>query len=230
MGVSVGAVMGVVGGVGAGGKSPGIGRSPVAPAPGGPAPGADDPQRFAAQLQRDYPGLVAVLERRVGDRQLALDMLHDAIVTTLDKLGAGTRLTPEMLAGFVFRTALNHLRNRRRRDRLQLVEPDAGESLPADAAIGPAAQSQDAGMRAVVRRLLQDLSCSRDREILVRYYLDEEDKLALCESMALTGPQFDRVIFRARDRFRSLLERAGFGRWDLLCLALLMAKFVPFAQ
>jgi len=84
-------------------------------------------------------------------------------------------------------------------------------------------------MRALVRRLLQDLGSSRDREILVRYYLDEEDKLHLCESLALTGPQFDRVIYRARDRFRMLLERAGFRRWDLLCFALLLFKMIPDA-
>jgi len=42
--------------------------------------------------------------------------------------------------------------------------------------------------------------------------------------MALTGAQFDRVIYRARDRMRALLGRSGFRHWDLVVLALLLAR------
>ena len=58
--------------------------------------------------------------------------------------------------------------------------------------------------------------------MLVRFYLDEEDKSQICESLSLTGAQFDRVIFRARDRLRVLVERTGCSRWDLLGLVLLV--------
>lgn len=58
-------------------------------------------------LARDYPGLIAVLTRRTGDRQLACDLLQDAIVTTLAKQG-GSELPQEIFAGYVFRTAMFH--------------------------------------------------------------------------------------------------------------------------
>jgi RNA polymerase sigma-70 factor (ECF subfamily) len=175
-------------------------------------------------LRRSYPGLVSLLARRVGDPQLAQDLLHDAIVTTLGKIAGGAPVPPDVLAGYVFRTALNHHRNHRRHERLAGADGEAAESLPADPAGGPVEQSQRDGMRELVRRVVQDLSSSRDRELLVRFYLDEEDKPQLCESMALTGAQFDRVIGRARERLRALLGRSGFHHWDLVVFALLLLR------
>lgn len=177
-----------------------------------------------SSLRRSYPGLIDLLVRRVGDPHLAQDLLHDAIVTTLGKLQDGAPVPPDVLAGYVFRTALNHLRNHRRHERLAVADGEAAEALAADPEAGPAEESQREGMRALVRQVLQGLSSRRDRELLVRYYLDEEDKLDLCESMALTGAQFDRVIYRARDRMRELLGRSGFRHWDLVMLALLLAR------
>ena len=187
-----------------------------------PKAGLGDPAALERALHQDYPGLVALLVRRIGDRQLAHDVLHDAIVTALDKLQSGTALPPDVLAGFVFRTAMNHLRNHRRHQRLQREDGGTVETLRDERGDGPAEQSERAGTRELVRRVLQGLSSHRDREMLVRFYLDEEDKMQICESLALTGPQFDRVIFRARDRLRTLIEHTGCSRWDLLGLALLV--------
>jgi RNA polymerase sigma-70 factor (ECF subfamily) len=199
-------------------------RSPAAPSPRAPSRQAD-PAALARALREGYPGLASLLVRRVGDPQLAQDLLQDAILTTLARLEGGAAVPPDVLAGYVFRTALNHLRNHRRHARLHAEDGAAIEAL-VDPDAGPLEQTQRASLRELVRRVLQDLSSSRDRELLVRYYLDEEDKLQLCESMALTGPQFDRVIFRARDRLKALIGRAGLQRWDLFVLTLLLFKGV----
>ena len=62
----------------------------------------------------------------------------------------------------------------------------------------------------------------RDREVVKRFYLDEEDKDAICRDLGLSALHFDKVIFRARQRMRSLLEARGFRRNDffsvLFCL------------
>lgn len=194
----------------------------AAPAVPRPAAKAGDPAALERALRHDYPGLVALLVRRIGDPQLAHDVLHDAIVTAMDKLEAGRAVPPDVLAGFVFRTAMNHLRNHRRHRRLHREEDEPVDSLSDEASAGPAEESQRDRTRELVRRVLQGLASHRDREMLVRFYLDEEDKTQICESLALTGPQFDRVIYRARDRLRTLIERSGCSRWDLLGLALLV--------
>ena len=58
---------------------------------------------------------------------------------------------------------------------------------------------------ALVRRLIGELDRSRDREILYRFYLAEERKEAICEELGLSTRHFNRVLFRARQRFKELL-------------------------
>jgi len=57
------------------------------------------------------------LARVTGSVELASDLLQDAVVTALQKLRAGQISDPAHLDGYVYRVALNHLRNYRRKDR-----------------------------------------------------------------------------------------------------------------
>ena len=52
--------------------------------------------------------------------------------------------------------------------------------------------------------------------MLTRLYLKEDDKDAICRDLELTDLAFNQVIFRARNRFRSLLSSAGFQKADLI--------------
>ncbi|TLY74817.1 MAG: sigma-70 family RNA polymerase sigma factor [Gammaproteobacteria bacterium] len=93
-----------------------------------PAPVADPVSHLAA-VYRDYPGLRALILRRVGDAEVAADILQDAAVTTLEKLRSGEIAHPENLGGYLYRVALNHLRNHRRKDRSPASSADAVEDL-----------------------------------------------------------------------------------------------------
>jgi len=57
---------------------------------------------------------------------------------------------------------------------------------------------------------------------LVRFYLHEESKEQLCESFGLSDLHFNRVIFRARSRFKELLKRRGLGRSDFWSIAFIL--------
>jgi RNA polymerase sigma-70 factor (ECF subfamily) len=179
-----------------------------------------------ATLLRDYPGLVAVLVRRLGDRQLALDALQDAVVTTLHKLSSGTTVPPEALAGYVFRTALNHQRNRQRRTRAWAYSSDALDAC-IDETASPASAAQSDATRRLVRRVLAGLDCARDRDVLVRFYLHEQDKEQICEALGLSSAQFNQVIFRARERMRRRFESIGLAAWDLVLLLVALRLCVP---
>lgn len=60
-----------------------------------------------------------------------------------------------------------------------------------------------------VRELISDMSSRRDRLLLVRFYLDEEDKDSICRDLQMKPDQFDKVLHRARTRLRKLLEAEG---------------------
>jgi RNA polymerase sigma-70 factor (ECF subfamily) len=69
-----------------------------------------------------------------------------------------------------------------------------------------------------VRQVLQELPNPRDRALLVRFYLRDEPKADICRDLGLTEEHFNRVIFRARERLRALLERRYQNPRDLYCL------------
>ena len=179
---------------------------------------ADDEEHKT--LLRDMSGLKAQLTRVTRDADVAEDLLQDAIVTALRKLRTGEIEHRRQLDGYVYRVALNHFRNYRRKDKSSVSDSESAASLEdAAAEIRPTLTIQTEQWAGVVRRLLRELSSPRDREVLVRFYLKEEERGSLCRSLGLTDMQFNRVIFRARERFRELLENKGFGKSDLLSLA-----------
>ncbi len=178
-----------------------------------------DPVSHLAAVYRDYPGLRALILRRVRDPEAAADILQDAAVTTLEKLRRGEIAHPENVGGYLYRVALNHLRNHRRKDRSALSSADALDELPA--------AENDAGWENVrgrqwataARQMLEEMPVARDREVLVRFYLDDEDRETICRELRLSEEHFNRVIFRARNRFRELIEHRGFRKADLLTIA-----------
>jgi RNA polymerase sigma-70 factor, ECF subfamily len=183
-----------------------------------PGPVAD-PVSYLAAVYRDFPGLRALILRRVRDPEVAADILQDAAVTTLEKLRTGEIAHPENLGGYLYRVALNHLRNHRRKDRSALSSADGLEELPAAESETDWENVRGRQWATAARRMLDEMPVARDREVLVRFYLDDEDREKICRELQLTEEHFNRVIFRARNRFRELVEHRGFRKADLLTIA-----------
>jgi RNA polymerase sigma-70 factor (ECF subfamily) len=185
-------------------------------------------ESFERALIRNYPGLTATLQRHTHDPQLAADLLQDAIVLTLAKFNAGTTAPTPETAGYVFRTAMNLLRNHRRHQRLWADDGTRGEAplarevLRSDIASLEEQSQRDANASAV-RRVLDGLSSFRDRDVLVRFYLDEQSKQDICKVLELSEPDFNRIIFRARERMRRQLEGSGMRHADLFSLLTIMS-------
>jgi RNA polymerase sigma-70 factor (ECF subfamily) len=171
-------------------------------------------------MTTQYSALVALLRRKLRNEQLAEDAINQAVVTALEHLHAGRISDTSQIAGYVFQVAMNHLRNHRRKmDERQdrRVDPDALENI--------ASESDDPAvdrirLAAQVRRVLEGLPTARDREIVRRFYLDEEEKEPICRDLGLSPLHFDKVIFRARQRMRKLLEESGFRKTDYLSVLL----------
>ncbi len=182
-----------------------------------------DDARLTRDLLGNMAGLRAQLLRVTRDPQLASDLLQDAIVTALQKLRAGEISTRAGLDGYVYRVALNHLRNYRRKESARTADSAAADELPETGLHGNPAESLETRQWAhLVARMLQEFSSVRDRELLVRFYLKEESKEVLCQQFGLTDLHFNRVINRARDRFRELLERRGLRKSDFLSIAAIL--------
>jgi RNA polymerase sigma-70 factor (ECF subfamily) len=175
-------------------------------------------------ILHNMAGLRAQLTRVTGSADLASDLLHDAVVTALQKLNAGEISDPGHLDGYIYRVALNHLRNHRRKDRSRILDPQSASVVLGESEMPRPTESLEADQWAeVVKRLLQEVSPLRDRVLLVRFYLQEETKEELCHEFGLTEQHFNRVIHRARDRFRELLRRRGLSKADFLSIMVVLA-------
>jgi len=175
-----------------------------------------DPVERLTEVYRDFPGLRALIMRRVRDPQIAADILQDAAVTTLEKLRAGKIAEPGRIGGYLLQVALNHLRNYRRKDRSAVSSSEEVESIPDHDTVANVVEIDRAAWARAARELLRALPTARDRDLLVRYYLDDQPKEQICAALGLSDEHFNRVIFRAKNRFRELLERRGYAKSDLL--------------
>ena len=61
---------------------------------------------------------------------------------------------------------------------------------------------------AIVRQVINELPTDRDRQVLFRYYIVEDEKEQICADLGLTSLHFNRVLHRARERYKELYERA----------------------
>ena len=160
-----------------------------------------------AELVERYSRPVSYLLRRVtGDPTLSDDLHQETFRVVLEKARGGQIRQPERLAGFVRSTARNLAIGefRKRRRRAEEGEPGLLESRP-DSGPSPFERAVEAEDRLRVRRLLGELRSQRDRQVLFRFHLQQEDRAVICADLGLTRPQFNLVLFRARRRFRELV-------------------------
>lgn len=180
-----------------------------------------DRESVTAQLQRQYAGLLILIRAKTRDQPLARDILNQACVTALEHLEANRISDTSQIAAYVYKVAMNHLRNHwRKMDERGDLRATAG-ALEAIAGDGCEAQFDQARLVDMARLLLRSLPTARDREIIVRFHLDEEDKASICRAMRLTPLQFDKVLFRARQRLRAILEKKGLKLDDFFVLLLM---------
>jgi RNA polymerase sigma factor (sigma-70 family) len=172
-----------------------------------------------ALIAREYMGLRLLLSRQTRDPELAADLLNDAVCTAWEKWRAGQIERPELIAGYVFRVAMNLLRNQRRSvgDRAdKRADPGILDAVCAEQSPDPVEQA----IAKQVQRILRGMTPHRDRIVLVRFYLEEEGRETICRDLGLTADQFARILHRARRRLRELVEAQGIRSKDLFLLLL----------
>ena len=162
------------------------------------------------ELVRRYGrGLLYLLERRTRDRELALDLRQDVLRLAIEKLRRGELEDAAALAPYLRAIAVNLFIGHIRKETRRATTPDTDAiEIAVDHSQGPFENVAGEQARAAVRALLEELPVARDREILLRFYLDDEDKEPICASLGIDSAHFNRVLFRAKQRFRELLLRA----------------------
>lgn len=158
--------------------------------------------------ERYCRGLLFLLRRRTRDPELAQDLRQETFRIALEKLRKDGLDDPEKLAAYLRGIAVNLVSGDWRKRARQNTNAD---TEVVERTADSVSSVQDSLSRnetaALVRKLIEELDVERDREILMRFYIREDDKGSICTELAITSLHFNRVLFRARQRFRELYLR-----------------------
>ena len=146
-------------------------------------------------------GIRYYLCRQLGPQELE-DKVHDTFLIVVNAIRKGDLREPERLMGFV-RTVV-------RRQVAAYIEQavhNRREQADLESGIAVADRTQNPEQEAIVRQkaelmksALEALS-QRDRDILVRFYLQEQSQEQICREMSLTETQFRLLKSRAKAKF-----------------------------
>jgi len=165
-----------------------------------------DERAQSALFERYQRPLLIILLRSVESRDVAEELCQETFRITFQKILRGELREPEKLPAFIWsvahKLAIEHFR---KLPPQPFADLDGIASLP-DPAPDPLAQLLDKEAGEAIQQLLEGLRFERDREVLYRFYIAEEDKQKICDDLELTAYQFNLVLFRARARYRALYE------------------------
>jgi RNA polymerase sigma-70 factor, ECF subfamily len=145
--------------------------------------------------------------RHVGPDE-AEDRFHDTFLTVIHAIREGELRDPERLMGFV-RTIMRRKvattieSNMKTR---QAKTPFEYSLLVEDPDACPETRFINHQNREIIRRILEGFN-DRDREILTRYYLYEEDSADICRALNLSNTQFRVLKSRAKTRLSEMSSR-----------------------
>jgi RNA polymerase sigma-70 factor (ECF subfamily) len=150
------------------------------------------------------------LRARLRSPELIQDAYQETFLRVLSYFRSGKTLdNPASLPGFVHTVchniALEFLRGHTRHDQMpeHILEP-------VDRAPNPEGQMVTEERKQVVRQLLKELP-EKDRELLRRVFLEEEDKDLVCAEYHVDRGYLRVLLHRARLRFKTKLLR---GNWS----------------
>ena len=181
---------------------------------------AGDTKAEDALSRRVAPGITQIIVSMTGNFAQAQELSQETLIIMITRLRSHPLDEPDKLPAFAAQVARNLVIAERRKERRRKTDVDS-EAIDAlaDQSQGQETDAQRESAAVAIRKVLDEMKSIRDRSLLVRYYLRDEDKKDICRELGMTEPSFNVVLFRARARFLELLAKQGLSGEDLICLA-----------
>ena len=168
---------------------------------------ADDPAGMEELYKVFSHGIRFYLCRQLGTQDLD-DRVHDIFLSVTQSIRRGDVREPDRLMGYV-RTVLRRQVASQigeiMQSRNSQLDLETGMRL-SDRRASPEAAAIEQEHQQLAMRVLHGLK-KRDREVLIRFYLKEQDADDICRDLDLTATQFRLIKSRAKSRFVELAKR-----------------------
>jgi RNA polymerase sigma-70 factor, ECF subfamily len=159
-------------------------------------------------VERYRRSVVIIIRREVRDPAVAADLTQETFRVALEKTRRGDLREPEKLSGYICslarNLAINYFRRAARQGSLTEIEEAHSVLHSAPSQLEELLRREKAR---VVRQVINELKSDRDREVLFRFYIAEEEKERICTDLGLSSLHFNRVLYRARQRYKELYEK-----------------------
>lgn len=166
---------------------------------------AGEPRSETELVERYSRGVLYLLRRWTRDEAVAEDLHQETFRLAIEKIRNGELRVAAKLQAFL-RGLARTLSTRYYQREARWSGPPAEENQALDPTQDQLETLVHGEKSRLIRKLLGELQQDRDRQLLFRFYLAEERKERICADLGLSDLHFNRVLFRARQRFRQLCE------------------------
>lgn len=191
-----------------------------------------DKQAEEILVHQYWRGLHYIVNRQTSDAELAADIAQDAFVVVITKARKGEIENAAAIGSFIRNVAGNLLIANYRKDaRRKTDSNDQVDHLFEHIQPEQAEKLCQQKLVEVVAQVLDELPTKRDRDLLYRFFVYGQAKSLICEEFELTEAHFDRVLYRARNRLKQILQiRFGVdsGKFSLGLFLSLVLSFTVY--
>jgi RNA polymerase sigma-70 factor (ECF subfamily) len=168
---------------------------------------AGDSAAEEEMLVRYSRAVMIIINRASNSCSSAQDICQETFSIAIQKIRRGELREPEKLPAFIWSLAHNLVIEHFRKQASENFSSVELTDHLADPAMSQLDQLLKKEKALIARQVIDELRSDRDREVLRRFYIAEEDKEQICADLGLNSLQFNLVLFRARKHYKKLYEK-----------------------
>lgn len=153
-------------------------------------------------VTRYSQSLLLYLLKTCREENTAYDLYQDTWALVLEKVRNIDIKDPTKLRSFILQIGKNLCIMHYRKQRTTLEFFENSIEIYDEQLNLPESQTEQIKVNNLIKLTIDKLNKERDKELLYRYFLQENDKKDLCEYFKLDTAHFDRVVYRAKQRFK----------------------------
>jgi len=159
-------------------------------------------------LVRQYSrGVQFVINQSVSDGSVGEDLYQECFRMVLEKVRGGEVHEPDRLSGFICSLARNivieYFRKTSRRETYHAAADERVIPSPEPSQLDRLLRQEKGSL---ARRVLDALPSDRDRSVLYRFYIAEDDREEICADLGIEATLLSQILCRARQRYKILFE------------------------
>lgn len=158
-------------------------------------------------IDKYYKTLFFIVLKQTDDPCLTQDICQETFIIVLQKTRKGEIKNSQAVGSFIRSVGVNLIIEHKRKLKRQKTDlSDSFEHLSDMQSSNVLNQLERQKALTLVTQLLEELNNPRDVILLREYFVYGKSKKDICDQLQLSAEHFDKVLYRARQRFKQLLR------------------------